>query len=142
MRFGHGELHLVLLALLSQRPMHGYELMGELARRIRRYRPSPGSIYPAMQSLENEGLIVARDDGDRRIFELTPEGVVALSRRSDRLAVLEARLGVRFADGLDASLARFAQRVRSAGAHVDVARVEEILGRAASEIESMGQGSR
>src|SRR5687767_15181430 len=85
-RFGHGELHLVLLALLSQRSMHGYELMGELARRIRRYRPSPGSIYPAMQSLETEGLIVARDDGDRRVYELTADGRAALFRRADRLA--------------------------------------------------------
>ena len=140
MRFGHGELHLVLLALLSERPMHGYDLMGELGRRIRRYRPSPGSIYPAIQALEGEGLIAARDDGDRRIYALTDEGSAALSRRADRLAALEARLGVRFAGGLDASLARFAERVRGVEAHVDVDRVDEVLERAAAEIESMGRG--
>ena len=139
MRFGHGELHLVLLAMLSQRPMHGYELMGELARRIRRYRPSPGSIYPAMQSLEAEGLIVARDDGDRRIYELTADGRTALTHRSDRLAVLEARLGVRFADGLDAVLARFSERVRAIAPHIEIGRIEETLDRTASEIESMKQ---
>jgi DNA-binding PadR family transcriptional regulator len=141
-RFGHGELHLVLLALLSQQPMHGYELMGELARRIRRYRPSPGSIYPAMQSLETEGLIVARDDGDRRVYELTEDGKAALVRRADRLAALEGRLGVRFADGLDALLARFAERVRAVAAHVEIERVEQTLDRTASEIESMGRRSR
>jgi DNA-binding PadR family transcriptional regulator len=139
MRFGHGELHLVLLALLSQQPMHGYELMGELARRIRRYRPSPGSIYPAIQALESEGLIVARDEGDRRIYELTADGNAALTRRADRLAGLEARLGVRFADGLEATLARFTERVKSVATGVDPGRIEEVLHRAASEIETLGK---
>jgi DNA-binding PadR family transcriptional regulator len=140
MRFGHGELHLVMLALLAQRPMHGYELMGELARRVHRYRPSPGSIYPAMQALQNEGLIAARTDDDPRVYELTAEGEAALARRMPRLAALEARLGVRFADGLDVTLARFGERVRAAAATVELARIEDVLGRAASEIEAMGTG--
>src|SRR5688572_8458328 len=101
MRFGYGELHLVLLALLSERPMHGYELMGELGRRVRRYKPSPGSIYPAMQALEGEGLISASEDDDRRVYALTPDGRRALVKRGDRLAALESRLGVRLSLGLE-----------------------------------------
>jgi DNA-binding PadR family transcriptional regulator len=142
MRFGHGELHLVLLALLSQRPMHGYELMTELSKRIRRYRPSPGSIYPAIQALETEGLIAGTDEGDRRIFALTSEGTQALVNRQNRLAALEARLGVRFADGLDATLARFGERVRNASKQVDIEAIEAALDRTATEIESLATSRR
>lgn len=137
-RFGHGELHLVLLALLGLRPMHGYELMGELSTRMgRAYRASPGSIYPAIQSLEEEGLVAGHDDDDRRVYELTAAGVEALARRVDRLVALEARLGVRFAAGIDAALGRFVERVRVASERVDNDLVEAVLDRTASEIEAL-----
>lgn len=136
-RFGHGELHLALLALLGLKPMHGYELMGELSNRMgRAYRASPGSIYPAIQALEDEGLIEGRNDLDRRVYELTTDGVKALAARVDRLAALEARLGVRFASGVDASLGRFIERVRKAADRVDHGEIEAVLDRAATEIES------
>ena len=136
MRFRPGDLHLVVLALLSREPMHGYQLMGELQERLGpRYRASPGSIYPALQALEAEGLVSSREDGDRRVYELTGDGAQAYVRRSDRLARLEARLGVRFAWGLDVVLARFAQRVRQAAMCLDDSAIEPILERAAREIE-------
>lgn len=138
-RFGHGELHLVLLALLSVRPMHGYELMGELAARMgRRYRPSPGSIYPAIRSLEAEGLIDATDD-DPRTYGLTTEGHAALERRADRLAGIEARLGVRFAadDSLEGVLERSMARLRVVAALRDVERVAEVLEEAVEAIRSL-----
>jgi DNA-binding PadR family transcriptional regulator len=138
-RFGHGELHLALLALLGLRPMHGYELMGELTTKMgRSYRASPGSIYPAIQALEDEGLIAGRDEDDRRVFELTKEGVKALSARVDRLAALEARLGVHFASGIDASLGRFIECVRSAAERADTAAIEAVLDRAADELRVIG----
>lgn len=140
MRFHHGELHLVLLALLEQRPMHGYELMSELTRRLgRRYRASPGSIYPAIQSLESEGLLSAGEEGDRRVYALTEEGRAALSRRRDRLAALEARLSVRFGTGIDAVLGRFENRVRTAAEGIDPDTVERVLDDAAARIESLAK---
>lgn len=140
-RFGHGELHLVLLSLLGMRPMHGYELMGELETRMgRSYRASPGSIYPAIQALEEEGLVAGRDEDDRRVYELTRAGIESLAARVDRLAVLETRLGVRFATGIDAALGRFIERVRSASRRVDPADIEDVLDRTGSEIEALGRG--
>lgn len=142
MRFGHGELHLVLLALLEQRPMHGYELMAELSERTkRRYAPSPGSIYPAVQALESEGLISSKIEGERRVLTLTRTGRDALGKRREKLAEIEAVHGVRFShDGLDAILARFTTRVRVTGA--DAGRVERILDRTAAEIESFTKEER
>lgn len=137
-RFRHGDLHLVILALLSRQPMHGYQLMGELSERLSpHYRPSPGSIYPALQAMETEGLITSTTDGDRRVYELTGDGAVAYVRRADRLATLEARLGVRFAWGIDVVLARFARRVRVAARQLDEGVVEKILDETAEKIGSM-----
>lgn len=64
-----------VLALLAERPMHGYEMIQELDTRTGGiWRPSPGSIYPTLQLLEDEGLIVAESEGGRRRFALTEAG--------------------------------------------------------------------
>lgn len=138
MRFGHGELHLALLGLMSQRPMHGYELMAELTTRVgRRYRASPGSIYPAVQALEAEGLITGTDEADKRIYALTDEGTKALEQRAHRLAALESRLGVRFTTGVEPDLARFAERVRAVAPRLPERVLSNAIDVAASEIERM-----
>lgn len=138
MRFGHGELHLALLGLMSQRPMHGYELMAELSTRIgRRYRASPGSIYPAVQALEAEGLITGTDEADKRIYALTDDGTKALEQRAHRLAALESRLGVRFTTGVEPDLARFVERVRAVAPQLPERVLSNAIDVAASEIERM-----
>ncbi|MFK3980272.1 PadR family transcriptional regulator [Micromonospora sp. NPDC050397] len=67
-----------VLALLTERPMHGYEMIQELDSRTGgAWRPSPGSIYPTLQLLEDEGLIVATPaeaGGGRKRFGLTETG--------------------------------------------------------------------
>ena len=138
MRFGHGELHLALLGLMSQRPMHGYELMAELSARMgRRYRASPGSIYPAVQALEAEGLISGTDEADKRIYALTDDGTKALESRAHRLAALESRLGVRFTTGVEPDLARFAERIRAVAPRLPETVLSNAIDVAASEIERM-----
>lgn len=66
-----------VLALLDEQPMHGYELIAALDERTGgRWKPSPGSIYPALSRLEHRGLIVETDEGDdgKRRYELTDAG--------------------------------------------------------------------
>ena len=64
-----------VLALLTERPMHGYEMIQELDGRTGgAWRPSPGSVYPTLQLLEDEGLIVSETGGGRRRFTLTEAG--------------------------------------------------------------------
>ena len=64
-----------LLALLLERPMHGYEMIQELESRTGGiWRPSPGSVYPTLQLLEDEGLIEAEATGGRKRFTLTEAG--------------------------------------------------------------------
>jgi DNA-binding PadR family transcriptional regulator len=64
-----------LLALLLERPMHGYEMIQELDSRTNGiWRPSPGSVYPTLQMLEDEGLIEVTAEGGRKSYRLTEDG--------------------------------------------------------------------
>lgn len=65
-----------VLALLTERPMHGYEMIQEIDSRTGgAWRPSPGSVYPTLQLLEDEGVIVSTaEGGGRKRFTLTPQG--------------------------------------------------------------------
>src|SRR3954469_10916998 len=93
--FRHGELPLVVLAMLADRPMHGYELMSELSRLFGpRYRPSPGSVYPALEALEGEQLLAGEVGEGRTTYRATTAGVDAVRLRRDDLAALEFRTGV------------------------------------------------
>ncbi len=70
-----GNVRAALLALLNERPMHGYEMIQELDGRTGGvWRPSPGSVYPTLQLLEDEGLIASEESGGRKRFTLTEAG--------------------------------------------------------------------
>lgn len=73
-----GAIRNAMLALLAEEPMHGYQLMQGIAQRSGdRWRPSAGSIYPTLQQLEDEGLVVAEERDGRRTFALTEAGRAA-----------------------------------------------------------------
>lgn len=74
-RMRRGDIRRALLKALLDGPAHGYELMGRLEDRSGgMWRPSPGSVYPTLQMLEEEGLITGRDQDGRRVYELTESG--------------------------------------------------------------------
>jgi len=70
-----GDVRAAVLALLLERPMHGYEIIQELDSRTNGiWRPSPGSVYPTLQLLEDEGLIEAAAEVGRKSYHLTDAG--------------------------------------------------------------------
>ena len=70
-----GDVRAAILALLAEKPMHGYQVISELdARTEGRWRPSAGSIYPTLQLLEDEGLVTGEESGGKRRFSLTDAG--------------------------------------------------------------------
>ena len=74
-RARRGDVRASLLALLKDRPMHGYEMIREIAERSGgSWKPSPGSVYPTLQMLEEEGLISSEESGGKRLFTLTETG--------------------------------------------------------------------
>jgi DNA-binding PadR family transcriptional regulator len=77
-----GDVRAAILKLLAERPMHGYEMIQEIAERSQNlWRPSPGSVYPTLQLLVDEGLLVAREsEGSKKLFELTDEGRAAADK--------------------------------------------------------------
>ncbi|MFE7404596.1 PadR family transcriptional regulator [Isoptericola sp. NPDC057559] len=85
-RAGRGEIRAALLLLLSEQPMHGYQVITELASRTDgRWRPSPGAVYPAISQLQDEGLVSVADDGGRRLASLTDEGRAYVEEHRDEL---------------------------------------------------------
>jgi DNA-binding PadR family transcriptional regulator len=132
---------LVLLALLRDRPMHGYELRSELERVLPGYRPSPGAVYPALAGLVEEGLLQAIQDAEharRRAFKITAAGRAALQRRRSALAAFEVRTGGRLSNGsvVDAALDPFRVRVMDVAERVDADLVVEELHKAAARLEA------
>ncbi|MEY9989747.1 DNA-binding PadR family transcriptional regulator [Streptomyces sp. V4I8] len=74
-RARRGDVRASILALLKDRPMHGYEMIQEIAERSGgAWKPSPGSVYPTLQLLEDEGLIASESEGGKKLFSLTESG--------------------------------------------------------------------
>jgi DNA-binding PadR family transcriptional regulator len=70
-----GEIRPLILAVLVQKPMHGYEVIGALeAQSGGRWRPSAGSVYPTLQQLADEGLVTSQEVDGRRTYTLTDAG--------------------------------------------------------------------
>jgi DNA-binding PadR family transcriptional regulator len=83
-RARRGDIRAAALALLAERPMHGYEMIREIEDRTGgAWIPSAGSIYPALQLLEDEGLIKGSESEGRRRFELTEAGRKEQESRQD-----------------------------------------------------------
>jgi DNA-binding PadR family transcriptional regulator len=137
--FRHGELALVVLALLERSPMHGYHLIAELEALFGgEYEPSTGTVYPAVRALQEEGLLSRRDKDRRSVFSLTAAGRRALEARGELLAQIETRTGARIrSSGVDAALDRLVVRARSASQEADPTRVLRIVERAVNDIEAM-----
>lgn len=77
-RARRGNVRTAVLVLLAERPMHGYEIIQQVDERSGGFwRPSPGSVYPTLQLLEDQGLIRGEDAEGRRVFTLTDAGRAA-----------------------------------------------------------------
>jgi DNA-binding PadR family transcriptional regulator len=91
--FAYGQLRLYLLSLLESGPKHGYELITALSDRFGgTYRPSPGTVYPRLARLEEEGLVERAEDGRKGTYTLTDTGRRELADRRADLAALEEDL--------------------------------------------------
>jgi DNA-binding PadR family transcriptional regulator len=131
-RRGRGDVRAAILALLAERPMHGYEMIQELERRTGGvWRPSPGSVYPTLQLLEDEDLITGEESEGRRRFALTDAGRAEAERQGQRPPWEEVTAGVApLAWNLRDALGQIAQAawaVAGAGNEAQQAKALEIL---------------
>src|SRR5215213_65683 len=83
-RAPRGDVRAAVLLLLSEQPMHGYQLMQAIADRSGgRWTPSPGAIYPTISQLEDEGLVSVTADAGRKLVTLTDAGREHVDKRRE-----------------------------------------------------------
>jgi DNA-binding PadR family transcriptional regulator len=134
-RVRRGDVRAAALALLAEEPRNGYQIIQEIASRSGGvWQPSPGSVYPALQQLEDEGLISAATmEGGRSGFALTDEGRSYMAEHVDEVnAPWEVVAGrehgsVREMRGLIGQLAMAAMQVTQAGSDAQIAEAQGIL---------------
>jgi DNA-binding PadR family transcriptional regulator len=92
--FDQGELRLVVLSLIAERPRHGYDIIKAIEERLcGTYAPSPGVIYPTLTLLEDIGqVVVAPEAGGRKLHSITSEGRAVLAENAASLQATLARM--------------------------------------------------
>lgn len=132
-KVGRGDVRAAILVLLAEEPMHGYQVIQELTERSGGlWRPSPGSIYPTLQLLEDEGLVTSDTSAGKRVFSLTDAGEAEVDKRgADATAPWEL---TGKADGplmelraIGFQVAGAVMQVAQAGSERQIARAKEIL---------------
>ena len=84
-RVRRGDVRAAILDVLSAEPMNGYQVISQIAERTRgAWKPSPGSVYPTISQLEDEGLIESDEERGRRTLRLTDEGRAYIEENAER----------------------------------------------------------
>jgi DNA-binding PadR family transcriptional regulator len=92
-KLGSGELQLIILALLEERPRHGYEIIKALEETSRGfYAPSPGMVYPALTYLEEVGYATVEVEGSKKLYRITDTGLAKLNENRTFVDAVLAQL--------------------------------------------------
>ncbi|MGH3445836.1 MAG: PadR family transcriptional regulator [Nocardioidaceae bacterium] len=82
-----GDVRAAILDVLSVEPMNGYQIIQQIAERSRgAWKPSPGSVYPTVQQLEDEGLVEGHDEAGRRLLRLSDQGRAYVEEHPEEMA--------------------------------------------------------
>jgi DNA-binding PadR family transcriptional regulator len=151
--FGRGDLKYVILELLRDQPRHGYDIIRALEERSRgSYRPSPGSVYPTLQMLEDLGYVTSTQEEGKKVYSITEEGRRYLAEQQPTLEDIRARVSA----GWDAAqrpevadlmhelqlMARSLFRHATSGALNDperLRRLKSVLEKARNDLDSVGE---
>jgi DNA-binding PadR family transcriptional regulator len=92
--FGHGDLRLVLLALIAEKPRHGYDLIRAIEEKFGgAYAPSPGAVYPTLTLLEEQDYIAAEaQSGTKKLYQVTAAGREFLAENAVALKGIQSRM--------------------------------------------------
>jgi DNA-binding PadR family transcriptional regulator len=133
-RARRGDIRSAILLLLSEEPRNGYGLMQEIEERSGGvWRPSPGSVYPALSQLEDEGLVRATETDGRKSFTLTDEGTAHVETNRERMGTPWETVGEGAHDELHElrhaaqALAVAAMQVAQTGSKAQLAEAKAIL---------------
>ena len=147
--FDSGELRLVILALIAEKPRHGYEVIKALGERVGGdYSPSPGVVYPTLTLLEDMGYAsVSAEAGGRKLYAITPEGQTYLNENRAQVEAIFGRMeGDSGADWTSAGpviramwnlRAAVRLRLRGQASREQIQAIADTLDEAAKKIERM-----
>ena len=119
-RARRGDVKFIVLGVLAEKPMHGYDIIQSLEQRHEgRYRPSPGSIYPTLQMLEDGGFLTSEQVDGKRVYTITDAGRKLLAERSEDVDDLnDDGPGIGWS-GMRGSAFKFIAAVRQGVTHED-----------------------
>ncbi len=134
-RMRRGDVRAAILVLLAEQPFNGYGLMQEIETRSESvWRPSPGSVYPALAQLEDEGLVTGDTaSGAGKTFSLTEAGTAYVEENREKLGEPWAGLGTEVGEGrlelrsLLGQLATALVQVSQAGTDEQIAQAREVI---------------
>jgi DNA-binding PadR family transcriptional regulator len=140
-RAGRGDIRAAILLLLAEEPMHGYQLIQQIGERSGgTWRPSPGAIYPALNLLEDEGLVAITAESGRKMATLTEAGTAYVTDNAEQLgspwedaASRPASPGRALRGALEA-LAAAAHQVARTGTDQQATKALEVLDRARRDL--------
>jgi DNA-binding PadR family transcriptional regulator len=133
-RARRGDIRAAILALVQEEPRNGYQIMQELKQRSQgMWNPSPGSVYPALQLLEDERLIANEEGSGGRVYALTTRGKAYVKEHADEIAAPWEALSNAAGDGFVEMMSLFQQlgaaamQVVQAGNAAQIAKAKKVL---------------
>src|SRR5919199_4274116 len=153
-RFARGDLKYVILDLLKDQPRHGYDIIRALEERFHGfYSPSPGSVYPTLQLLEDQGYVTSSQRDGKRVYTISDAGRAFLKERADTMDDVRARMASGWGGNVSPELRGLVDEVRQLGQFVftqgthgglhdpdKVRRLRELVRRTRGEVETIFRG--
>lgn len=80
-----GFLKIIILRIIMESPAHGYDIIHGIERKSNgHWKPSPGSVYPALEYLESKGYITGKEEDRKKVYHITPKGMRALEQMKEK----------------------------------------------------------
>ena len=137
-RVKRGDIKFMLLEILKKGPRHGYEIINGLEGQFGGYRPSPGSVYPTLQMLEEGGYLTSQEVEGKKVYTITESGLKMLDERPK--SACEETPGMKEVTELWKELGKLARAVTEGARGTDeetTKRIGEILNKARKEVYSV-----
>jgi DNA-binding PadR family transcriptional regulator len=153
-RFGRGDLKYVILDLLKDQPRHGYDIIRALEERSHGfYSPSPGSVYPTLQLLEDQGYVTSTEQDGKKVYAITDAGRSFLSEQTSVMEGIRERMGGHWGGRMNPEMRQLMQEMGALGQYLfrqgaqgglndpeKVRRLREAVAHARKEIEGIFTG--
>jgi DNA-binding PadR family transcriptional regulator len=143
----HGDLKMLILHLINEKPRHGYEIIKAIEDLAGGgYAPSPGVVYPTLTLLEELGQVESTAEGSRKSFAITPSGSTVLAENTDAVKTILARIAASQPREAAPPILRAMENLKTAlrlklGGHTmppeAARRIADVLDQAARQIEDL-----